>query len=101
MQARANVRKIEARRMQDLAASDENRARLLKARLKTFFETHDTKTIETPRYKLSLARNGGRAPLILDENLAVASYPEQFQRVSIDADTTAIREAIEKGESLE
>ena len=101
MQARADVRKAEAKRMQELAATDENRARLLKARLKTFFETHDIKTIETPRYKLTLAKNGGRAPLILDENLAVTSLPEHFQKVSIDADTTAIREALEKGELLD
>ena len=101
MQARADVRKAEAKRMQELATTDENRARLLKARLKTFFETHDIKTIETPRYKLTLAKNGGRAPLILDENLAVTSLPEHFQKVSIDADTAAIREALEKGESLE
>ena len=100
MQARADVRKAEAKRVLELAASDENRARLLKARLKTFFETHDIKTLETPRYKLSLAKNGGKAPLILDENLAVTSLPEQFQKVSIDADTAAIREALEKGESL-
>ena len=101
MQARADVRKAEARRMQELAATDENRARLLKARLKTFFETHDIKTIETPRYKLTLAKNGGRAPLILDENLAVTSLPEHFQKVSIDADTAAIRDALERGETLE
>ena len=101
MQARADVRKAEAKRMQELATTDENRARLLKARLKTFFETHDIKTIETPRYKLSLAKNGGKAPLILDENLAVTSLPEHFQKVSIDPDTAAIRSALERGEKLE
>ena len=101
MQARADVRKAEAKRMQELATTDENRARLLKARLKTFFETHDIKTINTDRYRLSLAKNGGKAPLILDENVAVTSLPEQFQRVTIDADTTAIREVLEKGESLD
>ena len=100
MQARADVRKAEARRMQDLAATDENRARLLKERLKSFFQTHDLKTIETPRYKLSLQRNGGKAPLILDDSIPVTQLPEQFQRVSIDADTEMIREALEAGESL-
>lgn len=100
MQARADVRKAEARRLQELAASDENRARLLKERLKSFFQLHDLKTIETPRYKLSLQRNGGKAPLILDDSIPVTQLPEQFQRVSIDADTAKIREALEAGESL-
>jgi len=35
---------------------------LLKDRLKWFFETHGLKTIERPRYKLQLAKNGGKAP---------------------------------------
>jgi len=53
-------------------------------RLKWFFETHGLKTIETPRYKLQLAKNGGKAPLILDESVPVAKLPERFQKVSID-----------------
>jgi len=76
-------------------------ARLLKDRLKWFFETHGLKTIETPRYKLQLAKNGGKAPLILDESVPVAKLPERFQKVSIDPNTMAIREALERGESLE
>lgn len=101
MQARADVRKAEARRLQDLAATDENRARLLKERLKSFFQLHDIKTIDTARYRLSLAKNGGKAPLILKDDLSPTQLPEQFQKVSIDADTAKIREALEAGESLE
>ena len=101
MQARADVRKVEAKRMQELATIDDNRARLLKDRLKAFFQQHDLKTVNTNRYRLSLAKNGGKAPLILDENLAITSLPEHFQKVSIDADTAAVREALEKGESLD
>lgn len=100
MQARADVRKAEAKRMQDLAAVDEYRARLLKERLKHFFQLHDLKTVDTARYRLSLAKNGGKQPLILDDSIPVTQLPEQFQKVSIDADTAKIREALEAGESL-
>lgn len=100
MQARAEVRKAEARRLMDLAASDDNRAKLLKERLKSFFQLHDIKTVDTARYRLSLAKNGGKAPLILDDSIPVTQLPEQFQRISIDADTAKIREALEAGESL-
>lgn len=100
MQARADVRKAEAKRMQDLAASDENRARLLKDRLKSFFQLHDLKAINTTRYRLSLAKNGGKAPLILKDDLSPTQLPEQFQKVSVDVDTAKIREALEAGESL-
>ncbi len=100
MQARAEVRKAEAKRLAELAASDEGRARLLKDRLKTFFEQHDIKTVQTPRYKLSLSKNGGKAPLILNDSVPATQLPEQFQRVSIDPDTAAIRAVLEAGEQL-
>ncbi len=100
MQTRADVRKAEARRMQELASTDENRARLLKDRLKWFFETHNITKVETSRYKLQLQRNGGKAPLILDESVPVTQLPEQFQKISVDADTAAIREVLERGEHL-
>lgn len=101
MIARADVRKAEAKRMQELAATDENRARLLRDRLKCFFQQHGLKTLETPRYKLSLTRHGGKLPMVIDESVPVAQLPKQFQRVSIDPDTAAIREALERGEHLD
>lgn len=69
-------------------------------RLKWFFETHNLRTVETSRYKLQLQRNGGKAPLVLDESVLVIQLPERFQKVSIDIDTAAIREVLEAGESL-
>lgn len=101
MLARAEVRKAEARRMMELAQKDEKRAQLLKERLKWFFETHNLKTIETPRYHLSLTKNGGKAPLILKNELEPKTLPERFQKVSIDPNMTAIREALEAGEQLD
>lgn len=101
MLARAEVRKTEAKRMMELATSDEQRARLLKERLKWFFETHQLKTVETPRYRLSLAKNGGKAPLILKAGLAPQQLPKRFQTVSIEPNTNAIRAALEAGEDLD
>lgn len=101
MLARAEVRKAEAKRLMELAVTDENRARLLKERLQWFFETHNLKTIETLRYKLSLQRNGGKAPLILKSGLTPTHLPERFQKISIDPNPVAIREALEAGEELD
>jgi len=85
----------------ELASTEENRAKFLKDRLKWFFETHSIRTVETARYRLSLARNGGKAPLILKDGVLPTELPNHFQRVSIDPDTTAIREALERGEQLD
>ncbi len=101
MSARAEVRKAEAKRLSELAAVDEKRARLLKERLKWFFETHNLKAVETARYRLSVAKNGGKAPLILNDGITPTQLPERFVKVSIDPDTTAIREALEAGEQLD
>lgn len=101
MVARAEVRKAEAKRLTDLATTDEHRARLLKERLKWFFDTHNIRTVETARYKLSLAKNGGKAPLILKDGLSPNELPEQFQKLTIDPNTAAIREALERGEKLD
>ena len=101
MAFRALARKAKAQRLMELAAVDENRARLLKDRLKWFFETHNLKTVETARYKLSYQRNGDKAPLILKDGLSPTELPERFQKVSIDANTAASRSALEAGEVLE
>ena len=101
MLTRAQVRKTEAKRMMELATADENRAKILKDRLKWFFETHGLKTLETDRYKLQIQRNGGKAPLILKDSLSPNELPESFQKVIIEPNITAIREALEAGKYLD
>jgi hypothetical protein len=98
LEARASTRKAEAKRLSDRARIDENRAQFLKEKLRTFFESHNLRSIETPRYRLTLAKNGGKAPLIID--CPSTQLPESFQRQVIEADTEAIRAALDAGESL-
>lgn len=99
MQGRAAIRKAEAQRMSELAASDELRAKQLKDRLKTFFEQHDIKKIDTQRYRLSLCNNSTR-PLVINPDTSPTDLPEPFQKVSVEANTTAIREALKAGTEL-
>ncbi|HEY9852809.1 MAG TPA: siphovirus Gp157 family protein [Leptolyngbyaceae cyanobacterium] len=101
LEAKAEVRKAEAKRLANLAASDEKKAQMLKERLKWFFETNSLKTVETSRYKLSLAKSGGKPPLILDDSVSATELPEKFQKVSVEVDKTAIRAALEAGEDLD
>jgi len=100
IQVRAEARKAEARRLAQLAASDENRAKLLKNRLKWFFEQHQLKTLETARYRLSVAKNSTR-PLIVNPDVAIASLPEEYQKVSVELNAAAIREALNQGTKLD
>jgi hypothetical protein len=101
LELRAEARRAEAKRIADRAKVDENRAKCLKVMLMQFFQTHDLKTIETATFKLSLTKNGGKLPLILDETYSVAEIPDALCKVERTPDLDAIREALEAGKTLE
>lgn len=101
IEARAEIRITEAKRLTELANSDKAKVRLLKERLKWFFALHNIRKVETARYKLSLAANGGKAPLVISDSILATELPEQFQRVTVEPNTAAIREALEAGEELD
>lgn len=45
-----------------------------------------------------LQQNGGKPPLVYAEGFAASSLPAAYQRVTVEADTDAIRAALERGE---
>jgi len=100
LEARAEARKAEAKRLSDRASIDLNKVKFLKSNLQKFFEAHDLRTVETNRYRLTLAKNGGKAPLILDSR-PVENLPEGFKKIQIVADNEAIRKALEAGQVLD
>lgn len=59
------------------------------------------KTIETDRYRLTLANNGGKLLVVIDEDFSVASMPDDLVKVSMTPDLEAIRSALEFGATLE
>lgn len=99
-EARSEARELEAKRLMALAGSDLNNAKRLKARLKGFMEAQGLKKLETPRFRLSVANNGGAQPLMVPPawEAEPASAPEAFQRRVIQLDKDAIREAIRNDE---
>jgi len=99
-QAIAAARKDEAKRLNALAKSDENLARNLKNTLQYFFESRGISKMETPRYRVSIARNGGKKPIVLNQLIEAKDLPERFQRVEVTPNMDAIREALENGEDL-
>ena len=99
LEARAAARREESRRLAERARQDEDRARYLKQRLVTFFDEHGLKTVETRRYRLTMARSGGKAPVVL--RVDPDDLPADFQRIQVRANLDAIREALERGEALD
>lgn len=101
LEARAEFRKQESRRLAELAATDSNLAKRLKNRLLWYLQAQGLTKLQTPRYNLSLTRASGKVPLIINEDFPVVELPEEFQKVSIDFDKEAIRQALEEGKELE
>jgi hypothetical protein len=96
LDARSASRKAEAKRIGDLARTDERVADSLRERLRWFFETNGIGKQETARFRVSLVANGGKAPLILD--CAVDELPAWAISNRPSVNSEAIREALERGD---
>lgn len=97
LEAFAATRKAEAKRMADLAKSDENRAKWLKERLLLAMDVIGETRIDGDRHRVSIAKNGGKVPVVVPDD--VDALPDAFVRTVVkrDADKDAIREALEGG----
>lgn len=62
--------------------------------------TMNTKKVKGEKFTWSIQKNGGKAPVILNPDVSIMSYPERFQDWDVKADKVAIREALEAGEIL-
>lgn len=101
--ARADYREYRANQLAQLARLDQSVADKLRARLKAVMELRGEVAIETDNHRLRIARNGGKAPVIVPDEWrqAPSSAPEAFHRRKIELDLTAIRAALEAGETIE
>lgn len=90
------VRKKERERLTELLKRDEKKIEFLQTKLKNHLEAQGTEKLKTNRFNLSICRNGGKQPISL--NVTPEDLPQKFQRVKVEANMTAIREALEAGE---
>lgn len=97
----ADAAKVEAKRLSELAQVRQNRVAALKARLKMYFEANGITKIETAKHAFTIAGNGGKLPLVIDENTKPEAVPECFRQVTIGFAQDAIRATLESGEELD
>lgn len=93
----AAARKAEADRLAKLAEKDIKTVEFLKARLKAYLETTDQKKLRTKRFNISMRTAGGKLPLRLSVQ-SIEQLPKRFQRVTVEPDNAALREALEADE---
>lgn len=96
---RAEARRNEARRMRELADADAALADRLKVALRDAMQVTGRLRIDTPRFRLSVAQNGGVRPLVV--TCDPTSLPKELQKVTVDADRAAIRAALEAGATVD
>ena len=97
LEMRAESRGKEASRIRALAAADDALATRLKEGLKAAMEQTGKLKIETPRFKLSIAGNGGKQSLEVDDPSALDPI---FVRIVREPDKDAIRAALDSGAEI-
>lgn len=85
----------EAKRLRERADSERKKAEYLKHRLQQFLELTGQNKLKTTRNTVSL-RQASQAPLII--KCYPETLPDQFKRIRVEADKTAIKEAIKNGD---
>jgi len=100
--ARANARTEELARLGALVDTDENTIKRLKTALHNFMLEQGVTKIETPLHRLTIAKNGGKSPLVIPEAWRhdAATAPEQYHRRMIRLDVDAIRTDLESGQDV-
>ena len=83
--------------MQALAKTSEARAKWLKERLLLAMDLMQTERIDGPRFRVTIARSGGKAPVVV--HCPVEELPVGLVRTTVkrEPDKGAIREALESG----
>lgn len=99
LEARAEAREAEADRMYNLGKTDAALADRLRTALREAMERTGRTKIETPRFRLSVRANGGKVPVVVeDESALPAIYRVPVYAEKIDKD--GVREALERGETV-
>lgn len=91
--ARAAARKAEAARLAENARAAEGHVKRLKTRLLESFNAMGIGKLETERFTVSVARNGGLVPLEIND-VDPATLPAEYQRVTISVDNEKVRAAL-------
>ncbi|MHC4891659.1 MAG: siphovirus Gp157 family protein [Planctomycetota bacterium] len=74
---RSKARAEEAERLRKRSKLDADNAKFLKERLKAVMEMRGIKKIETDRYRVTVANNGGKLPMTVMDDAVPAEYTKQ------------------------
>lgn len=93
--------KAEIARLTGKAARAENAIESIKRYLKAEMEFTGQRKLQAGTWQISIAKNGGKAPIVWDDDIEPEELPERFRSISYKIDTAAVRDALEAGEALD
>jgi hypothetical protein len=99
VERRGEARRAEADRLKRLAEADEVLSQRLRMMLLEAMRSTGRTKVETERYRISVRQNGGKIPVIVEDETAIpAEYRGMRMLTTVDKDS--IREALEAGTAV-
>jgi hypothetical protein len=102
LEARARARRETAKRIVALAKLDETTAGRLEKLVFDALQFAGVTTLQTPRFRATIAKNGGQPKLVRDPNLTpdaiLAELPDDLVKTTREPDLDRIRAVLELGE---
>lgn len=98
----ADVEKIdqEIKRLTTKKKTIANSINYLKNMVMQTMGTLNTRKVKGDKFTWTIAKNGGKAPLIIDEDMPAISLPEEYQLWDVKPNKEVIRQDLEAGKEL-
>lgn len=98
-----DIEKIEKeiKRLTEKKRTIDNNITRMKGAIKDAMEAIGKKKIQGDKFTWTIAKNGGKRPVVFKEGYNILSIPEQFQDWTVKPDRELIRQALESGEELD
>ena len=91
----------EIKRLTERKRTIDNNITRMKGAIKDAMEAMGKKKIQGDKFTWTIAKNGGKRPVVFKEGYNILSIPECFQDWTVKPDRELIREALENGEELD
>lgn len=88
---------VEIKRLTDAKKRISDNIDRMKAAVKASMELMGKKKVQCNHFTWQIQKNGGKAPLIIDEGFPVVSMPDKYQDWDVKVDKVALREDLEAG----
>ena len=91
---------VEIKRLTDAKKRISNNIDRMKAAVKASMDLMGKKKVQGNHFTWQIQKNGGKAPLIIDEDMPAISLPEEYQLWDVKLNKEAIRQDLEAGKEL-